>query len=776
MPNPLRSVALLCLAAATVAAPGCAKRLQSTLAPANQPPVIRLEGVAAPAGATGTLAARLRWTARDPDGRVDHYLVTTDLAGLARESAWSATTAAEQVLSFRRAERGAAQRSSPATSAFTFFAVEAVDDRGARSEAAYRAFFDEDIAPTVTITQPTPSPLITSTVPPDVWIRWAGSDPDGPNGRPVKYKYTLFRNSPGIPWSVWLADPDSLRRQFAPAFAGWDSVSGDSTAHRYTGLVPGSEYLFVITALDAEGAYDPVFSLSKNMLRFFVVPMGAAGPRLTLFNETFTYTYPAGGIPPVLDPSWVVHIQAAADQPVVVNWYGIPPAGSQMAGYRWALDIADAGDETQRSNPNDLAHWSRWDLARTSVTLNPAVLPPASGPRRLFVEAVDGNGLISLGVVEIAFVTPTFDRDLLVINDTRFPVDQTVSGHPDSLRPPTGTWPSAAELDTFLFAVGGVRWRMTPTGTLSAAGIFHGYSYDTLGTRNGQPDPTIPLDVLAHYRHVVWMTDAGGSGFTASPASLVSPMTTLRYMSQAGRQNSLASWVKAGGRLWALGGGFGNATNAPWNNTANDGSYRVYSSAGANPDLGPGRFMYDLAHWRSQFSVAPANPCIVQRSPFPVADPAGSSGFTLLPATLANKQPALDPLPPYRSAGAFYTNTMSVVLEYLSLPDTVIERVISGPKLSLRVQKLDTLMVASNSLLPPQGPNPAVDRIVNPVMTHYHGADCGPVVFTGFDIWSWTHRDCAALVDAVLQGYWHLTRNPTPVGPVALPDRAAAGR
>ena len=63
-------------------------------------------------------------------------------------------------------------------------------------------------------------------------------------------------------------------------------------------------------------------------------------------------------------------------------------------------------------------------------------------------------------------------------------------------------------------------------------------------------------------------------------------------------------------------------------------------------------------------------------------------------------------------------------------------------------------------LLPAPGANPAVDRIVNPVMTHYRGRECGPVVFSGFDCWTWSRADCASLVDAVLQGIWQLQRDP----------------
>jgi hypothetical protein len=768
MPRPSRLAALLLLATAVLCCAGCSKKLQDTIGLPNQRPSVSLEATSAPTGDAEALATRLHWTASDPDGRVDHYLVTEDLAAFEREPGWTATTARDQTLSYRRAATTGVAPTGAAARPFRFFAVRAVDDRGLTSLPSYVAMFDENVAPTVTIDQPRPSSLISATVPPDVWVYWHGSDADGPGGRPAKYKYLLVRRDGTIPWEAWISNPDSLRRQFAPGFAGWDSISGDSTRVHYANLAVGSEYLFVITALDADGAYDPVFSLNKNMLRFQVVPQGSTGPLLTIFNETFTYRYPSGGIPAVLDSNWVIRTQAPAGQPLTVNWYAEPPAGSIVQGYRWALDIGDIHDETPRSEPNDVAHWSRWDGVKQSVTLNPGLIPPASGTRRLFVEAVDVNGLMSLGVVEFRFVAPAFDRDLLIVMDTpRLKVDQAVVGHPDSLSAPSGNWPTFAELDTFLFAVGGVRWRMTPAGTLSPPGIFKGYAYDTLGPQRGSGAPTVTLDVLSHYRHVVWVADFGGS-----------ESSMLRTMSMAGQQSPLASWVKSGGKLWALGGGFGNATNSPWNSTTNDLTYRIYSSVGTRPDLVPGRFMYDLTHWRSQFTLAPTSPCVVRRSPFPVSDPAGTSGFTLLPSVLGNKQATTDPLPPYRG-GTYYSLTVNVPLEYLSLPNAVVERVIPGPKQSFLVQALDTLMVATNAYLPPQGANPAVDRIVNPVMTHYHGADCGPVVFTGYDIWSWTRGDCVGLVDAVLHGYWGLARaasSPEAVVKAASPRRPTAGR
>ena len=96
---------------------------------------------------------------------------------------------------------------------------------------------------------------------------------------------------------------------------------------------------------------------------------------------------------------------------------------------------------------------------------------------------------------------------------------------------------------------------MTPAGRLSPPGIFKGYSYDTLGTRYGAENPTIPLGLLGQYRHVIWMIDQDAVGAENSPTSLTLPMTTLLYMSRPNRQNTLATWVSQGGKLWALGDG-----------------------------------------------------------------------------------------------------------------------------------------------------------------------------------------------------------------------------
>jgi hypothetical protein len=264
------------------------------------------------------------------------------------------------------------------------------------------------------------------------------------------------------------------------------------------------------------------------------------------------------------------------------------------------------------------------------------------------------------------------------------------------------------------------------------------------------------------------MVDVHGSEYTREASDQLLPTTTLRYMSQPNRQNSLATWVRQGGKLWALGSGFGNATNTPWNNINNDeGETRVYSSSGFRPELISGRFMYDLAHWRSEFRVQQVEFPAITSAPFPIGGSPRAPDYALLPSQLAFRAPATDPIWPFRSHYDYYPLPAVCSIEYLSQPNHILEDKNPSPRHQDEVQALDTLMVVTGPGLPDPGPNPAVDRIVNPVMTYYYGLDCGPVVFSGFDLWSWSRADCVRLVDAVLHGIWGLSRQSDAGGPRA---------
>lgn len=147
---------------------------------------------------------------------------------------------------------------------------------GASSGAADRA--GHDVPPTVTIVSPQPTPLLIRIVPPQFTVHWTSIDPDGPGHGPKSYRFrVILGNDPEFSLLTALTDPDSLRRFYAPRFEGWTEVSGKVDSVTLHDLPIYRDGIFVITAFDRRGEYDPVFSLAKNVLHFQVSPFVATG-------------------------------------------------------------------------------------------------------------------------------------------------------------------------------------------------------------------------------------------------------------------------------------------------------------------------------------------------------------------------------------------------------------------------------------------------------------------------------------------------------------------
>jgi hypothetical protein len=364
-------------------------------------------------------------------------------------------------------------------------------------------------------------------------------------------------------------------------------------------------------------------------------------------------------------------------------------------------------------------------------------------------------------------------RELLVVDDTRLTPDLiNTAGTYD---PPRGTWPTAAELDTFLYARGGKPWSGYPAGTLSPAGILSGYEFDTVGTR-GILSGVVPLSVLSQYREVMWFTDDVGATYTGGPTEILGPTTSLRFMSQPGQSNSLAAYVAQGGKLWLSGGGAAYATLIAWGRSNTPGE----EWTNLDQELVPGRFMYDFSHWQSAVAVRSARQALVNTpawSPWPNAAPGrGWSGqgvdrtlsqpdYSKLAAiqVLSARTCASDPPPPQRFCNSFYLVT-SYTAEYIgrvsgfeSPPNFVQEDTDPLPDKEHLESTLDTLYTAAGGVMP--GPLP--------VMTYYHGFETGPVVFSGFPIWYFQKAQCQKLVDFVLQDIWGLAKQPTTAAAVA---------
>jgi hypothetical protein len=808
--NPAWAAALGLLVVA-VAQTGCSKSVRALLVP-NVRPTISLTNAPVNSADPIYYAYKLNWLGYDPDGRVASFQYCIDPPTVAHaDTPWVTTTKNEQIFFFRSSRAESLHTITPRGQDFHVFVIRAVDNLGAVSAPTTRAFYSFTVAPTVQIDNPRPNPLLEPTISPAIVIHWHGEDLDGVfSQKPVKYKFKLFKLGPDIPSDAWFNEPDSLRREFAPDFVGWDSTSAETTFKQYTNLIPQSQYLFVIVAFDEAGAYSPIFSRNSNLLLMNVGFAGNLGPIISLFNDFFFFTYPSGGWS--LDPSQAINLEVPAFRPVSFFWFAQPPPGAEMKRYRWAMDIVDLDDESPRS-PNertDTKHWSQWTLNSFGTTVGPFPgRPPGDSlgieQHDFYLEAEDINGLQSLGWIHFNVIRASFDKELLIVDDTRmnedhksFPISLA---SPDSMLAPLGLWPTAAELDTFLYAKGGVRWRSTPDGTQSTPGLFHGYAFDTIGTRTGAEDPTLKLAYLGQYKYIVWMVDGVSSQNKQGerggpPNSPIFPMTTLRYMTEPNRQNTLASWISQGGKLWLCGGGIGNATMSTYNNRTNDiNQTRIYTSAGTRPELVSGRFMYDAAHWRSEFKPFYGGKQKIRRidQPDPRYDPSdpnsaywpGGSSHTRelrpeyndAPAEMLPKTAATDPLPPNRNATDVYinvpTSSNGIDLEFLTAPNSILLDPDGEPETGDESSVLDTLYVSPGQYSAMN--RYEVNQLLNPTMTIYRGTDSpNPVVFTGFNIWNFRRQDCQALVDFVLNDVWNFHRAPPP--PISARPAAAVRR
>ena len=592
----------------------------------------------------------------------------------------------------------------------------------------------------------------------------------------------------------------SLKRaRYAPTFAEWDSVGGDTTWAQFKNLTTDQIYIFVVVGFDEAGAYSPVWSTSINMLQLFVTFAGNNGPILSIFNEFFNYRYPSGAYS--VDPSRYINLEVPARQPVHFNWSAEAPNGSQMKQYRWSMDMTNLEDQTKRSDERtDLKHWSQWGLNNISATVGPFF---SDTTHIFFIEAEDINGLKSLGIVSFRVVVPTFNHDLLIVNDTRLTVDQKVlnppPSSPDSLGVPAGAWPSRSELDTFLFARGGVRWRMTPNGTLSPPGIFAGYKYDTAYTAAGGTNGFVTLDTLGRYKHVLWITDVNSA--TATKGAGV-----LRGMSEKGRANTLAAYVALGGQLWLAGGTSIRATMLPWNLAKNDlePPFNILKFSvtptvnGRAAELGPGRMVFDEANWKSDIWLTTASEqTILHKSVRAVGnypsrmDPrwglVRSPDYSLLPVRLGRKNAADDPVPPNRGKASFFNAVLVFNLEFMTdanpglLTNAILEDTDPDPDVENNVSMLDTLLIASLNIsgIPIENEDLSLggrNYRSFPVMTYYHGQFGPPFVLSGHDIWTFTRKDLVKLVDFVFQQIWGMPKEPIVAPAIQAPAPAAPVR
>jgi hypothetical protein len=684
----------------------------------------------------------ISWAGQDADGRIAGFRYVIDPpSSEGSDTAWIQTSSNRQVFTFAADSVVGGPLGGSGRRLHTFV-VQSIDDAGARSAPAHVSFDATTIAPTVVVLSPSPSGLLLRRMTPAFRISWVGGDADGRlSSLPAQYRWRLFNGSTAPSMSAIRTNPDTLRALYAPRFADWDSLGGGATSLILHDLTPGQPYLFAIVAIDDAGAWSPVLSLFENLLQFDVEATALSGPRVTFHTELLTYEFPSGGT--ILDPLVWPRADFGAGSNVVVGWSATTPSGAAVRVARWAVDLASIDDETPRADEaTDIHHWSRWSTNQS--LLIPGLDPPAGVPSasyRLYLQVEDEAGQLTQVGMHLTVVRASFARDLLVVDDTWFRPDLLGAG--GCVQPPSQAWPTAAELDTFLYATGNVSWKCYPAGVKSSPGLFAGYDFDTLGTHSMRTTD-FTLTLLGRYRNIVWIVDGeSATSFDQYFNTTVQPMPMLRYLTSPGIANPLLIWMRQGGKLWLMGGGSSYASLRDYNLLGHP--QNVFSSS--NGELAPGRLMYTYAHWRSEATTFRSTQA--RRSSRAVGGWPGAPDYSLLPSVLQQKSTATDPLPPQRTAPNFYATLF--YSEYLSQPNTILE--------SVPGTAADSLAAALDTLYETVGGQSGTGF---PVMTLYHGTENSQVIFSGFPLWYFRRSQAIELADFVFQRVWGLTRRPVP--------------
>jgi hypothetical protein len=160
-------------------------------------------------------------------------------------------------------------------------------------------------------------------------------------------------------------------------------LRGNETEFELSGLVPNSRALLAIVAIDRDGAYTPVFSLSTNMLYMNVAHPDAPGPRIGLTGPSLSYLQPAGQ----LEPGPQVTFDVVPGQELPLEWYALASPGA-VSEFRYGVDLpSDAlgWDDTGRG-------WSAWSRNVAGTTLRVS----GTDPIVLTIQARDSYGLRSM--------------------------------------------------------------------------------------------------------------------------------------------------------------------------------------------------------------------------------------------------------------------------------------------------------------------------------------------------------------------------------------------
>jgi hypothetical protein len=492
----------------------------------NEPPTVRLTG-GPPEGDTTSYYIKFSWMGNDPDGTVENYEYVmcdgspggfdpADTTGL---DAWTRIHCTDSTFAFSASENGEEvavggdRHSSYCRKVHTFF-IRAVDDKGARSNSAYRSFTASTLAPYAIIETPrNVSPGREQSLPSLVRFTWRGEDPiDDPWNiqEPESIRYFVTTSTLSIienlnrhpedfedRWCPWIP-------YHAPGDSGTSTVIGDDEL-----IAKGFGYIFVVQAKDEADAVTSVFDPAQNVRMFRV--FNPPGPLLKVKeqnlgtytsigdnNRTETFRVPGGF---TLEFSWTADASSY---------------GATVSSYRYGWDVADLSD------PND------WDVLPSPFIKEAPLRSFRTGVHTLFVEATDNMGTTTLALFEVTIFPMKMTRNLLWVDDfysTNFP--QTTYG-----------FPTEAEHDEFWLNICSRAMDFDPGSDV----------YETASKSFREPD----IEILWKYKNIIWTFSAGDDVMAWDNMVRFTPESQVTQLTQ-GKFNYLAYYASAGGHIWTEG-------------------------------------------------------------------------------------------------------------------------------------------------------------------------------------------------------------------------------
>jgi hypothetical protein len=491
----------------------------------NVPPTIKLTSGPLE-GDTTVYQIKFSWVGNDRDGNVDHYeCVVCNGAPLGFDHAdttgidkWTKTHATDSVFKFKadEYEKNVVVQGNKFTRyrrTHTLF-VRAVDNRGGRSEPAYRSFTSRTLAPYVIIETPrNPSPGQSQLVPPLVRFTWRAEDPiDEPwnTQEADSVRYMLISCSGST-----ITDLNDAPEDFDSSWGPWMSVDapGDSGTSTVIGddelLDRQRTYAFVLQAMDEAGAVTTIFDPKSNV-RVFAVYYGA-GPLLKV-SEPYLGSYSYIGVnnrPETfkVPGGFVFHFTWKAD----ASTYG-----GEISSYRYGWDITDLSDP------------SEWAVDPSPFVMSIPATTFASGIHTLFIEATDNNGVSTIAQMEVSVFALDMSRSLLWIDDF----------YSTDFYQQVYAFPTETQHTTFWLDICGRASGFSPTRDVFVTAM-NSYRY---------PD----IELLWKYRNIIWSyssedrINAWDDMVRFVPESQIGRVSQLTF-------NTLAYFMASGGHVWSEG-------------------------------------------------------------------------------------------------------------------------------------------------------------------------------------------------------------------------------